>query len=265
MGTISMSNDVAAVPVRQANSRLTLTRSTRDRWFFSGMAGAAAVTVFCGFAPTYYLKASYGAPSLSPLIHLHGVMFTAWIVLSVVQTALIAARRTAVHRRLGIAGAVLAPAMIVVGGAVAIAAASRPPAPDLPPGFPSPLTFLVIPLGDLVAFAVLVSAGLYNRRSRDIHKRLMLLATIALLNAGLGRLVFPGGMLAFLSLPANPVTLIGVTALFVAACWSYDRATLGRIHPAFFWGGTFIIAADILRLAIGTTAAWLTFAAWLTR
>ena len=199
-------------------------------------------------------------------IGLHADMvFTAWMVLFVVQTALIAAHRTVLHRRLGVAGAVLALAIIVLGVTVAIAAASRPPAPDAPPGFPPPLVFLVIPLGDIVAFGVLVSVGLYNRRNRDVHKRLMLLATIAILNAALGRLVFPGGMLAVLGLPPNPMTLIGLTALYVAACLSYDRATLGRIHPAFLWGGMFIIASDILRLVVGSTPAWLAFAKWLTR
>jgi hypothetical protein len=259
-----MSNDVVVVPVLQTIPQPTFSRSTRDRWFFSSMGVAAALTVFWGFAPTYYLRTS-DTPSLSPVLHLHGVVFTAWMVLYVVQTALIATKRTAIHRRSGVAGAVLALAMIVLGTIVAIAAASRPPAPNLPPGWPSPLEFLVIPLGDIVAFGLLVSVGLYNRRHRDIHKRLMLLATIAILNAGLGRLVFPGGVLAFVGLPANPVTLIGLTGLFVAACLIYDRATLGRIHPAFLWGGTFIIASDILRLVIGRTAAWLTFAEWLTR
>jgi len=259
-----MSNDVVAAPVPLIVPPPTFTRSTRDRWFFSSMAVAAAVTVFCGFAPTYYLKPDNGS-SLSPLVHLHGAVFTAWMVLFVVQTALIAGKRVILHRRLGIAGAVLALGMIVLGTVVAIAAASRPPAANPPPGFPPPLMFLVIPLGDIFAFAVLVSVGLYNRRNRDSHKRLMLLATIAVLNAALGRLVFPGGVLAFVGLPPNPVTLIGLTGLFVAACLTYDRVTLGRIHPAFLWGGTFIIASDILRLVIGSTAAWLTFAAWLTR
>jgi hypothetical protein len=260
-----MSNDVIVAPMVQAVPQRIISSSTRDRWFFGSMGVAAALTVFWGFAPTYYLRTSNSTPSLSPMLHFHGVVFTAWMVLYVVQTALIATKRTAMHRRLGVAGAVLALAMIVLGTIGAIDAASRPPASNLPPGWPSPLQFLVIPLGDIVAFGLLVSVGLYNRRHRDIHKRLMLLATIAILNAGLGRLVFPGGVLAFVGLPANPVTLIGLTGLFVGVCLGYDRATRGRIHPAFLWGGTFIIASDVMRLVMGSTAAWLTFAEWLTR
>ena len=66
----------------------------RDRLFYSGMGIAAALVVFAGFAPTYYLKGAFGGRPLSPLLHAHGLIFTSWIVLFVVQTGLIASRRT---------------------------------------------------------------------------------------------------------------------------------------------------------------------------
>jgi hypothetical protein len=221
---------------------------------------AAAVIVFGGFAPTYYLKAAYGTPALAPVLHLHGAVFSAWFILAVVQPALVAAHRTALHKQLGVAGAALALGMVVLGTIVAIATASRPAVP----GLPDPLMFLVIPLGDIVAFAILVSVALYKRRQRDTHKRLMLLATIAILNAAFARWIVPGGVLAFLGIPFSPLILIALTATFIAPCLIYDRMTRGRIHPAFLWGGIVIIAADVLRLALGGTGAWLTFAGWLT-
>jgi hypothetical protein len=52
---------------------------------------------------------------MTPLYQLHGALFTAWIVLLVVQTAVVTGRRTDIHRTLGIAGAVLAAIMFVVG------------------------------------------------------------------------------------------------------------------------------------------------------
>ena len=60
----------------------------------------------------------------------------------------------------------------------------------------------------------------------------MLLATIAILPAALGRMVFPGGVLDFLHLPVGPLTLTGLTALFVGACLIYDRLAHGRVHSA---------------------------------
>ena len=227
------------------------------------MAAAAALAVLGGFAPTYYLKALYGTPALSPLLHIHGMVFSLWFVLFFTQTALIAARRTDIHRRLGVAGALLAIVMIVLGVTVAIAAAKRPTL-NLPPGFPPPLVFLAVPLGDLFSFTVLVTAGLYHRRNRDAHKRLMLLGTIAILNAALARLLIPGGMLAFLGLPVNPLTFLALSALFVIPCLLYDRLARGRIHPALLWGGPFILVAQLARLALSGTSAWLAVARWLT-
>ena len=93
--------------------------------------------------------------------------------------------------------------MLVVGTAVAVAAAKRGQVPELPP----PLEFLAVPLGNLAIFAVLVAAvGLYNRRKRDSHKRLMMLATIVTAGAALDRLLLPTGVLAFSSLPLNTLT-----------------------------------------------------------
>lgn len=229
------------------------------------MAVAVAVSVFAGFAPTYYLKSLYGTPALSPLFHFHGILFTTWILLFLTQTTLIAVKRTHLHRRLGIAGGLLAAVMLVVGTAVAVASAKRGPQTPLP-GFPPPLELLTTPLGALSSFAVLVTAGLYNRRKRDTHKRLMLLATLSILGAALDRLLFPGGALAFLGLPLSPATFVGFTALFVVACFLYDLLTRGRVHPAFLWGGLYVIAwSYVTRVFVGGTAAWLAFAGWLTR
>ncbi len=262
-----MSQQIVAVSAPHSIVASAHTWSVRDRWFFNSMAVAAALVVFGGFAPTYYLKGLYATPILSPLRHLHGIVFTLWIVLFLAQTTLIAAGRTAVHRRLGMVGGLLAAAMLVVGAALAIAAAKYPSeqsVASVAQGFPPPLVFLVIPLTDLAVFAVFIASGVYNRRKPDIHKRLMLLATIAILPAALGRLVFPGGVLGFLGLPVSPLTLTGLTALFVGACLIHDRMALGRVHPASLWGGAFLLASQLLRLFVGGTAAWLTFARWLT-
>ncbi len=131
----------------------------RQRFFYVAMAVAIAATGFAGFAKTYYF-----------LLDLHGLVFTSWILLLLVQTVLVAAHRTPVHRRLGIAGAAIAVLVIIVGTATAIVRAKQGAAA---PGGPPPLVFLVIPLGDMVVFTVLAGAGLYFRRRADVHKRLM--------------------------------------------------------------------------------------------
>lgn len=245
-----------------AHVKLPVVPPRADRRFFTGLAVALALSVFAGFAPTYYLKGLYGTPVLSPFLHFHGMLFTSWILLFVTQTTLVAARRTDLHRRLGIVGGLLAVAMLVVGTAVAVAAAKRGQAPGLPP----PLEFLATPLGGLAIFAVLVAVGFYYRRNRDSHKRLMMLATIVTAGAALDRLLFPTGVLAFSGLPLNTFTSMGLTAVFLLACFLYDLRTRGHVHPAFLWGGISVLAwAYATRELIGSTATWLSFAGSLTR
>src|SRR5256885_12694391 len=96
-----------------------------DRVFYCSMAAAAAVSVFVGFAPTFYLRSNFHPGPLPLYLYVHGSLFTAWIALFFVQTSLIAARRTDVHRRLGWVGAALASSMVAAGVTVAIFAGRR--------------------------------------------------------------------------------------------------------------------------------------------
>src|SRR5688572_28216080 len=84
-----------------------------ERLFFTGMSVAMVAAVFWGFSRSYYLKELYSSPVLSPLFHVHGLLFTAWMLLLIVQTRLIASRRVATHRSLGVAGGVLAVLMTI--------------------------------------------------------------------------------------------------------------------------------------------------------
>jgi hypothetical protein len=226
-----------------------------DRLFYAGMAVVAAAIVFAGFSRTYFLKAYFGTGPLPPLVHLHGLLFTSWIALFFTQATLVAARRTDVHRRLGVAGGALAVLMIVVGFRVAVAAARRGASA---PGGPPPLVFLVIPLGDILVFSMLVGAAFHFRRRVEIHKRLMVVATIGLLTAAIARLPF-----AFI-LATGPLAFFGLTDLVLVACVLYDSAVHRRVHPAYVWGGLLLVLSQPLRLAIAGTGAWLSFARWLT-
>jgi hypothetical protein len=230
-----------------------ITRRRRERWFYIGMSIAVVITVFAGFAPTYYLRPYFTAAPLMPLLHLHGLVFTSWLVLFAIQTFLVAAHRTDIHRRLGVAGGVIAALMVLIGGSTAVIRASQGASV---PGVPA-LSFLVVPLGDMFVFSILVGAGFYYRRRPDTHKRLMMLATISILAAAIARLPF-----AFMQ--AGPPAFFGITDAFVAVCLLYDLITLRRIHRATALAALLIVASQPLRLLLGGTNAWLSFAAWLT-
>lgn len=234
-------------------SALVQSRS-RDHRFFTAMAAAAALTVFIGFAPTYYLRGTFGAPPVSRLVHLHAMLSTSWMLLFLVQTSLVAVRRTDLHRRLGVAGGVLAVLLLLVGYATAIEAARHG---VTPPGGPPALAFLAVPLGTLAAFVMLTGAGLFHRKRPETHKRLMLLATIALLTPALARLHFIGS-------GGPPVAITG-TCLFVVICLIYDRTSHGRVHPAFLWGGLFLILSLPIRFGMTRMDGWLPVARWLTQ
>jgi hypothetical protein len=233
----------------------TIINRQRERLFYTGMAAAFILIVFAGFAPTYYLRPYFQARPLGPLLHLHGVIFSAWIILLLVQTTLVATKRTSVHRRLGIAGGVIAISMVVVGSLTALVRARNF---EVPPGTSSPLVFLTIPLGDMLVFAILVGAAFYFRRQVDVHKRLMLLATIAILPAAVGRLQF-----AFIQ-QWGPLAFFGLPDLLILVCLAYDLISRGRPHRATVLGGLLIVISHPLRIVIGNTQAWLAFATWAT-
>jgi hypothetical protein len=231
-----------------------------DRLFYSGMAIVLALTVIVGFAPTYYLRLLGEAPMttlsgrpMSPLVHMHGALFTGWLVLFLVQTALVAAHRVKLHQQLGIGGAVLAAAMFAVGvktGVDAAAAGSAPPGVD-------PLAFLAIPMFDMLLFGGFVTAALLLRRNKEAHKRLMLLAYISIIVAAVARI--PG------VLPLGPPVFFGLSFIFVASGVLYDLFSRRRVHKVYIWGGSLLVLSVPLRLVISGTEAWRSFAEFLVR
>ena len=225
-----------------------------ERLFYIGMVIAIVITVFAGFSRTFYLRPYFQTQALIPLLILHGVVFSSWIVLLVTQTTLVATKRMRTHMRLGIAGGLLASLMILIGTVTAIVRAKGPsPVPGV-----NPLSFLTIPLGDMLVFATLVGMAFYSRRRADMHKRLMLLATIAILPAAVARLPF-----AFIQ-QYGPLAFFGLSDLFIVPCLIYDIVTRRRPHRATVLGGALIVISHPLRLVIGNTHAWLAFATWLT-
>jgi len=239
----------------------TLARSTgasADRLFFSGMAVAIGATIFAGFAPTYYLypwlhgitsRGVAGGASLTPLVHIHAIVGSLWIMLFIAQATLIARRRHDLHRKLGAASLFLAAALIAIGYLTAVDAAR---AGSSPPGWDDK-AFLLIPLSSLVLFGSFVVAGVMNRHRPDRHKRLMLLATIALLLPALARLV------RMIGAPFLPVGVLGgllVLNLYVAALVAFDLIRLGKVHPVTVWGALIFLIAWPARIWVGYTEVW---------
>jgi hypothetical protein len=233
------------------------TKYRYDNLFFSGLAALFLVSVFIGFARSYYLAGLFKAPLPNMLLHVHGAVFSLWTLLLITQTSLISARRVDLHRRLGMLGFGLACVMVVLGVLVAndqlLRFAANPPA-DLA-GIAAVRAFYAIPLGEILMFCTLVYFGFRNRFRPLVHKRFMLLATLAISEAAFVR--WP-----ILESLAEPI----VDALYVVSILSllmaYDWWSTGRLQSVTVWAGAFVVVAQQARYLIGHTAPWQNFAAW---
>ena len=229
-------------------------RNTSERTFYAWGAAVIALTALVGFARTYYLKTAFDTPALSTLLHAHALLMTSWIILFVTQTRFIAAGRTDLHRRLGVFGAALIVAIAIIGVLAAIESGRK----GLTIGDMPPLVFMVLPLGTVFVFVALAGAAILYRRRSDIHKRLMLLATLSILTPAIARIPWA----AFRAI--GPPLFIGLTDALVIAFVAYDTIRNRRLHPAFGWGTLFVLASQPLRMLLAHTSAWTQFATWLT-
>ena len=226
-------------------------RARRHPAFFPAMSSLLIVFVFLGFAPTYYLRPVAAGP-IPGYLHVHGAAMTAWFLLLLVQTALIATRRRAVHRRLGVSGAVVA-AVIVMLNPLVVAWS----VPHLMADNNSTQLTALIVVGDLLVvgiFLVLVGLAIRWRRYPETHSRMLLLASLAVSGPALGRLS--------LNLAGTP--LPGIIGLMVLPLMVvvHDRVMMKRVHPVSAWGTAAIVGSLVVSIAIANTAAGGAIVGW---
>jgi hypothetical protein len=228
-------------------------RIRNDRAFYTAMGLAIAATVIWGFGPSFYFSRWLTAPPTTPeiglLLGLHGTAFTMWIALMVIQPMLIAARNLRLHRRLGYFGAGVAAAMTVLGNFAAIAAMHGGFR-----GLGDPYVFYAVPFFAINSFAVTVFLAIRWRNFADTHKRLILLANVALLGAAIARIALDPIQ------SGAPFTFIFGPDLIILAGMIYDWRTRGRVHRVWVRGGAAMVASQIAMMAVMGTAVWHRFA-----
>jgi hypothetical protein len=265
-----MSSTVIDLTGRETRVRIS---RLRERAFFSAMTITMALVVFVGFAPSYFLR-SHAMPALPLLLEIHGFIFTTWMVLQVVQTALIGVHRVNLHYRLGYARAVLAALVFVSGAALVIviwkrafnglsriapyafpdapfSALAHQPVSQVARAFPD--SVLALAGMSLVAFAILVGCAIWLRSRPGIHKRLILIATTELLSPPIGR--FAGG----LGLGGDFL----LADLFIVAIATYDRLARGSLHPVTARVGLIVVISQPLRLLVTQTTLSHSVMAWI--
>jgi hypothetical protein len=232
----------------------------RARYFYFYMALACIAVAFLGFAPTYWVPMASGRLTAMPVVHFHGLLFFAWTLYFAFQTWLAASGQITRHRAIGMIGVSLATAMTIFGFLVAVNMMKRAAAVGMTD---EGIAFSIVPLSGMLFFAVVFTLAIANVRRPEIHKRLMLLAGISLLDAAVAR-----WFLTFLAPPGPPgpppvpVTIAPalVAYLLLVAAIVFDWRTRGRPHPVYVYGGIALVAVKLLNWPISTTPLWHSFA-----
>ena len=245
---------MATVPGTRATPSTRVPGSRFDHVFFLAMSVTLTVAVSVGFAKTYFLAGVFRARLPHPIVHVHGVIFTLWFLLLLTQAALASVHRVDIHRRLGVGRLVIACLMVLSGMLVTAEFLARNP---------SKLIGLVavMPVAELGGFAVLAAAAFLLRRRPAIHKRLILLATVSLMGAALGRMEFLPA-LGFHRAAAMRL-FWAYTYVFLAALVAYDLWSTGRLNRATVWGALFLISLQQAPLLVWASTPWMAFVHWM--
>jgi hypothetical protein len=250
----------------QKQQRRFLVHHPWDQNFLLVMLACIWTAILSGFGTEVASKVAAGTLHYPLIVYPHAAAFIGWLVLFTIQIVLIRQKNVRLHRFLGVFGACLAATMVVLGCLTAViteeykfgTSASDP-------------AYIATLFGDMAIFGVLVAAAIWSRANPSAHKRLMLVATLALTDAGFGRWlshqVMPhfGGY--YWTNPAAPHALllfIGFQMfwpdLLILTVGAYDIVTRRRLHPAYLLAITWCFGVQLLGAWLYFQPGWLAFA-----
>jgi hypothetical protein len=213
-----------------------------DDIFFTTLSIVMLLIVLVGFAPSYFLKGAVFAHLPSLLVHLHGAVFSLWIVLFVVQTSLVATGNVRMHRRLGVLGAVIAGLMVVLGVLAPFGTLRRG---AVLPSFFTPASFLIDNVMGILIFGAFVAVAVWQRNNRKVHKRLMLIANVMLMPPPLSRMPFVQHHAFLIAL----IPLGMILALFVFDLFTWRRPLMVTVVG----GLIFFLSAPLMGVVVDTS------------
>ena len=242
--------EAMAPPGRARISRTSIDHRRRDQNFFLVMVALLWLGILMGFVPEIVGRIHAHRP-FAAVVYFHGVAFVAWLCLLTAQVLLVRFRRVDLHRELGMAGTALYGAMLVLGIVTSVVVDHAQFA--TPHADPS---FLSIQLADMLAFALLGGAAIALRKRSDAHKRLMILATIFISDAGFSRWWGPAlGRLIGDGYWGNWAQLYLGDLLLAAMVGAYDLISRGRMFTAYVLGAACGIGLEF-------AAVWLYVSPW---
>jgi uncharacterized membrane protein YozB (DUF420 family) len=226
-------------------------RARWDRDFFLLVVALIWLGILMGFVPEIVGRIQAHKPAYPLIVPIHAAAFVGWLCLLTTQVLLIRSGRPDIHRKLGLAAVVLAPTMVALGlGASWTVDRLRLGTPHSDP------SFVAIQLADLLNFGVLAAAAILWRKTPSAHKRLILLATIFIADAGFARwfgdtiykVVGDGWWQSWMVLYVGDFVMIALLG-------GYDLLTRRRLHPAF-------VAGSLFGLSVQFIAVWFYVSPW---
>ena len=237
-----------------------------DRWIFVFMAAWFIAIVLTGFIPDSMMKVEMvraGArPPFPPVLHVHAVLMGSFLLLLLTQTWLMATGRRALHMRLGIAGVILAVALVTVGFVLAPtmyyetwnALQSAPP--DAQAKLQEILAIkediLLLQMRIGILFPLFLAIGIRARNGNaGLHKRMMILATVMALPAGIDRISWLPT-----TLPTSPLSVDLYTIAAISPMLVWDVIRNHGLHRAYWiWFAVTVPVAVVVNL-LWDSPAW---------
>jgi uncharacterized membrane protein YhhN len=211
--------------------------------YFIGFTIVFGAIVLTGFSRTFFLPMAKGTLAKPLVVHIHGGLFFGWTALLIVQAFLAATKRLRLHRRIGSFAAWIIVPMLLMGTIVA----ARDTVHDYHSGDGNAaLSFFYGELADLAMFGVLAGAAMLLRNKPDFHKRWVIMGSLGLLGAAIGRI------------PEISTFGVYIFAGLIASVGAHDLLSRRALHPATLIGAAFLLAMNLSEEPIGNTQAWLT-------
>lgn len=219
--------------------------------FYTGMTLVMAFLVFAGFGMTYWFPLASGSfPPAPPVVHLHGLVFSSWMILLVVQATLVNTRNLALHRSLGTWGIAHATAVLLTGALITLLGIGGINRPVVAPSF---LDAMFLSFAAITGFGLLFTLSIRNVRRPEVHKRLMLYAILPILPPGVNRFyMVPFGLD---SIPVLPLYLT-LDALALAILIHEWRST-GKIGRYSMIGAGWMLLQSGLHVPIANSEGFL--------
>jgi len=248
-----MSGTITATVIRSQEQSAVLRTQVSERLFYVIAGSVMLVATGVGFRAFLAHGKGFGGGEITrqivPLVVVHGLAMFSWMILFLVQSIFILNGNRRLHMRIGLGGAVLAGVMVPLGSVAAILSAHYNP--ELYQPFGGPKFFLATMLGEMLSFGVLVGIAIIYRSRSEIHRPMMLLATLMIISGSLGRCPYIG---EFAAMP--PLYVLGPSlalgALFLVLQLGMTR-TLSRWYV---FGYSTIVVACCIFIVMGHSALW---------